>query len=62
MICSEFSLRSNCTLQEVTNYTLFENKTLKVGNILYSMSQYIPLNGSFGTCILENKTYDFVFP
>ena len=63
MICSEFYLRSNCTLKEVTNYTLFENKTLKVGNILYSTSQYMPFNGSFGTCIPKNNAlYHFVFP
>ena len=63
MICSEFYLRSNCTLKEVTNYTLFENKTLKVGNIFYSTSQYMPFNGSFAICTPKsNVTYHFVFP
>ena len=63
MICSEFYLRSNCTLKEVTNYKLFENKTLKVGNIFYSTSQYMPFNGSFAICTPKsNVTYHFVFP
>ena len=63
MICSEFYLRSNCTLKEVANYTLFENKTLKVGNIFYSTSQYMPFNGSFAICTPKsNVTYHFVLP
>ena len=63
MICSEFYLRFNCTLIEVTNYTLFENKTSKVGNILYSKSQYKPFNGSFDISIHKNNgTYHSAFP
>ena len=62
MICSEFYLRSNCALKAATNYTLFESKTLKVGNILYS-THYMPFNGSFGICIPKNNmTYHFFSP
>ena len=49
--CSAFYLHSSCPLKQITNYTLFENKTLKVGNNLYHTSQYVPLNNSFGICI-----------
>ena len=63
MICSEFYIRSNCTLKEVINYTLFESKTLKVGNTFYIMLQYMYVNGSFGICIPKNNmTYGFAFP
>ena len=48
--CSTFYLHSSCPLKRITNYTLFENKTLKVGNILYNASQYVPLNDSFRIC------------
>ena len=52
---SAFYLHSSCPLKQITNYRLFENKTLKVGNNLYYTSQYVSLNDSFGICI---PTYD----
>ena len=52
---SAFYLHSSCPLKQITNYRLFENKTLKVGNNLYHTSQYVSLNDSFGICI---PTYD----
>ena len=57
--CPTFYLHSNCPLQRVTNYTLLENKTLKIGNIFYNTSQYVPLNGSIGICIhiQSNREY-----
>ena len=57
--CPVFYLHSNCPLQRVTNYTLLENKTLKIGNIFYNTSQYVPLNGSIGICIhtQSNRKY-----
>ena len=52
--CSLFYLHSSCPLKQITNYTLFENKTLKVGNNFYNASQYVPLNDSFRICIPTN--------
>ena len=56
--CSTFYLHSSCPLKQITNYTLLENKTLKIGNILYNTSQYVPLNGSFGICIPTDERKD----
>ena len=53
--CSLFYLHSSCPLKRIANYTLFQNKTLKVEKILYNVSQYVPFNDSFGICI---PTYD----
>ena len=49
--CSAFYLHSSCPLKRIANYTLFENRTLKVGNSLYHTAEYVPLNDSFGICI-----------
>ena len=58
--CSTFYLHSNCPLKRVKNYTLFENKTLKMGDILYNTSQYVPLNNSFGICIPTHDRKHFL--
>ena len=56
--CSTFYLHASCPLKRITNYTLFENKTLKVGNIIYNASQYVPLNDSFRICIPTHDRKD----
>ena len=56
--CSTFYLHSSCPLKRITNYTLFENKTLKAGNILYNASQYVRLNNSFCICIPTHDRKD----
>ena len=57
--CPAFHLHSSCPLQRVTNYTLLENKTLKIGDTFYNTSQYVPLNGSIGICILTQNNKEF---
>ena len=56
--CSTFYLHSSCPLKRITNYTLFENKTLRMGNILYNASQYVPANGSIDICIPTHDRND----
>ena len=56
--CSTFYLHSSCPLKRITNYTLFENKTLKMGNILYNASQYVPVNDSIDMCIPTHDRND----
>ena len=56
--CSTFYLHSSCPLKRITNYTLFESKTLKAGNILYNASQYVRLNNSFRICIPTHDRKD----
>ena len=58
--CSEFYLHSDCPLKRLINYTLLENKTLKVEDILYNTSQYVPLNDSFGICIPTHDRKHFL--
>ena len=57
--CPAFHLHSSCPLQHVTNYTLLENKTLKIGNSFYNVSQYVPLNGSIGICIPTQNNREY---